>query len=81
MRYVLEFVIQNEGCTIDDIKNAYPERDVEQDVIHLHESNRIDARLAYTRMLNGDSPNFGFIRSTPEGRALLARTRPRWRPK
>ena len=81
MRYVLEFVIENESCSIDDIKNAYPERDVEQDVIRLHESNRLDARLTYTRMLDGDSPNFGYIRSTPEGRGWLERTRPQWKPK
>ena len=79
MRYVLDFVIQNEGCSIDDIQSAHPQRNVERDVIYLHESNRIDAQLTYTRMMDGESPNFGFIRSTAEGRAWLERTRPRWR--
>ena len=80
MSYILEFVIENEGCSIDDIKNAYPEkRNLERHVIHLHESNRIDAQLRYKNMIDGDVPMFGYIRSTPEGRGWLERTRAQWR--
>ena len=78
MRRVVQFVVDHEGCSIDAIRNHFAEtalQDVENLVIQTHEAGLIDAQLTYTRMMDGDSPNFGYIRSTPEGRAWLERTR------
>ena len=82
MRPVVQFVADHEGCSFDDVRNHFeggPLDEIETLVIQAHESNLIDAQLTYARMIDGDSPNFGFIRSTPEGRAWLERTRPQWR--
>ena len=82
MRQVVQFVADHEECSFDEVRAHFEEtalQDVEKLVIRAHESNLIDAQLTYTKMLDGDSPNFGHIRSTPEGRAWLERTRPQWR--
>ena len=82
MRYVVQFVVGHEGCSIDDIRNAFPEEDlseIEAAVRQADEAGYINANITRTDLLEGPVFNFGFIFPTPAGRALLERGAPRWR--
>ena len=85
MRQLIQFVADHPKCSFDDVRNHFEERplnEVETLVIRAHEEGLIDAKLTYTRMIEGDSPNFGFMSITALGQRWLnfrERGAARWR--
>ena len=79
MRFIVQFVSENQGCSLGDIFDHFQQRDgreLHDLVVQAHEAGLIDAGLGRKK---GDALRFGNMEITDTGKRWLERTQTHFR--